>query len=161
MDLNKLNYIIVIAEEKSFSKATKKLFISQPALSQYLSTIENELNMKIFDRNKYPIKLTMAGEIFIKNAKKLEKLLEKEDIDIAIMSLPFINKNLSFKEFYNEETYIITPKTEYYSNLSENGKISLEKLKDEQFILPSKKIKARKKIEQLFYNNHIFTQIFN
>ena len=33
MDLNKLNYIIVIAEEKSFSKAAKKLFISQPALS--------------------------------------------------------------------------------------------------------------------------------
>ena len=221
MDLNKLNYIIVIAEEKSFSKAAKKLFISQPALSQYVSTIENELNMKIFDRNKYPIKLTVAGEVFIKNAKELlnlkakmirdinsstkvfsgtlkigispfrspyilpnilsqmkklypdiklfivekyakelEKLLEKGDIDIAIMSLPFTSKTLSFKEFCDEETYIITPKTEYYSNLSENGEISLEKLKDEQFILPSKKIKAREKIDLLFYNNHLFPQIF-
>ena len=221
MDLNKLNYIIVIAEEKSFSKAAKKLFISQPALSQYVSTIEAELGIKIFDRNKYPITLTSSGKIFIKNAKELlnlkakmirdinsstkvfsgtlkigispfrspyilpnilsqmkklypnlklfivekyakelEKLLEKGDIDIAIMSLPFTSKNLSFKEFYDEETYIITPKTEYYSNLSENGEISLEKLKNEQFILPSKKIKAREKIDLLFYNNHLFPQIF-
>lgn len=82
MDLNKLNYIIVIAEEKSFSKAAKKLFISQPALSQYVSTIENELNMKIFDRNKYPIKLTVAGEVFIKNAKELLNLKAKMIRDI-------------------------------------------------------------------------------
>lgn len=95
-----------------------------------------------------------------KYAKELEKLLEKGDIDIAIMSLPFTSKNLSFKEFYDEETYIITPKTEYYFNLSENGEISLEKLKNEQFILPSKKIKAREKIDLLFYNNHLFPQIF-
>ncbi|MGL5746028.1 MAG: LysR family transcriptional regulator, partial [Cetobacterium sp.] len=55
MDLNKLGYLLVISEEKSFSKAAKKLFISQPSLSQYVSNLEAELGIKIFDRNKYPI----------------------------------------------------------------------------------------------------------
>lgn len=221
MDLDKLNYFIVVAEEKSFSKAAKKLFITQPALSQYISNIENELNVKLFDRNKYPIKLTTAGEIFIRNikewinlkgkmireinnvtknfigtlkigispfrspymlpmalskmkknypnvkliiferhSKELEKMLEKGEIDIAILSLPLNSNNFSFIEFYKEETFIITPKDDYYLNLSENNIISIEKLKNESFILPNKKIKLRERIDLLFYNNNLSPTIF-
>ncbi|MGL5190179.1 MAG: LysR substrate-binding domain-containing protein [Cetobacterium sp.] len=221
MDLNKLNYLLVISEEKSFSNAAKKLFISQPSLSQYVSNLENELGIKIFNRNKYPITLTSSGEVFIKNikemlnlkgkmlreinnfsiknlnslkigispfrspyilpliipemkklypdvkliiiektAKELEKLLEKEEIDIALMSLPLAKKNLDFIKFYTEETFLITPKNDYYSNLSVNTKISLKDLKTESFILPSKGIKIREKINSLFYNNHFFPQIY-
>ncbi|MGL5349797.1 MAG: LysR substrate-binding domain-containing protein [Cetobacterium sp.] len=63
--------------------------------------------------------------IIEKTAKELEKLLEKEEIDIALMSLPLTKKNLNFIKFYTEETFLITPKNDYYSTLS----VKKEKIK--------------------------------
>ena len=40
MQLNSINYFVTIAQEKSISKAADKLFVSQPALSQYMKKIE-------------------------------------------------------------------------------------------------------------------------
>lgn len=74
MDLDKLRYIITVGEERSFSKASKKLFISQPALSQYISGVENEIGCPLFDRKNLPLSLTPAGEIFIKRSKEIINL---------------------------------------------------------------------------------------
>ena len=63
MDLRHLRYVQKIAEERSFSKAAVKLFLAQPALSQYILNLERELGTKLFDRSKNPISLTY-GSIF-------------------------------------------------------------------------------------------------
>lgn len=68
-------YILKIYEEKSFSKAAQKLFITQPALSMAVKKIENNLGVPIFNRSKYPIELTEAGLIYVKG---LEEILEVE-----------------------------------------------------------------------------------
>ncbi len=78
MDLNKFEYILCVAQERSFTKAAAKLYISQPALSQYVATIEEQIKVKLFDRSVTPLKLTLAGEIFIK--KTLEILELKKDL---------------------------------------------------------------------------------
>ena len=52
MNFNVLNYVVTIYEEKSFTKAAEKLFISQPSLSQSINNLENELGTRLFDRKK-------------------------------------------------------------------------------------------------------------
>ena len=50
MDFNKVHYMMMVAEFKSFSKAAEKCFISQPALTRCIKNMEEELGVKLFDR---------------------------------------------------------------------------------------------------------------
>lgn len=76
MNTRQLQYVITLAEEKSFSEASNKLLISQPSLSQYIQKLEKELGVELFERT-VPLKLTYAGEIYTESAKKI-LALEKE-----------------------------------------------------------------------------------
>jgi len=49
VDIKKMQYFIAIAEEKSISQAAKRLYISQPALTQFLHSLENEVGTKLFE----------------------------------------------------------------------------------------------------------------
>ncbi|MDP4145871.1 MAG: LysR family transcriptional regulator [Bacillota bacterium] len=86
MDFHQFEYVMAIAEEKSISRAAKKLYISQPSLSQYIMRLENNLGVKLFDRTANSITLTFAGEKYIQTAKNILNLntqLERELSDIA------------------------------------------------------------------------------
>jgi DNA-binding transcriptional LysR family regulator len=79
-------YVLTIAEEKSFSRAAEKLFISQPSLSGYILRIEKELGVTFFNREAIPLTLTYAGERFINAAHEfaaLEERLFREIDDIT------------------------------------------------------------------------------
>ena len=71
MDFKALEYICAISEAKTISQAAKNLFISQPALSQFLSKLERELGTPIFDRSGNMMTLTSAGEILVRDGSKL------------------------------------------------------------------------------------------
>ena len=79
MDFNKLNYLMAIAELQSFSKAAKRCFVSQPALTRCVKSIEDELGLKLFDRSCSPIKLTYAGERYITAMQEILELKAKLD----------------------------------------------------------------------------------
>ena len=66
-----IKYIYEIYENQSFSKAAKKLYISQPALSSIIKKAEDELQLPIFDRSTNPISLTKAGEYYIAAIKEI------------------------------------------------------------------------------------------
>jgi len=92
-DFNKIETFLAVVKEKSFSKASKKLGISQPAVTQQIKLIEDYLDTKIVDRKKNGIKLTKSGEQFYKVVIKLEKSIsnaEKEVIKIINKELVFI-----------------------------------------------------------------------
>lgn len=74
--LKSKEYVYAVYQEKSFSKAAEKLFISQPALSAAIKKVENEVQTQLFNRNTNPIQLTPAGEYYIKN---IEKVMEIEN----------------------------------------------------------------------------------
>lgn len=74
--LNYKEYIYAIYQEKSFSKAAKKLYVSQPWLSSVVKKVEQEIKNPIFDRTTSPISLTEAGRYYI---EQVERVMEIED----------------------------------------------------------------------------------
>ena len=69
MTLNQLKYVVTVAGENSLNDAAKKLFISQPSLSNAVSALEKELGFSIFNRMKTGITITAEGEEFIGYAR--------------------------------------------------------------------------------------------
>lgn len=62
MDTFSLELFMAVAECSSFSLAAEENNISQSSLSKAIMRLENELDVKLFDRKKHPVKLTAAGE---------------------------------------------------------------------------------------------------
>ena len=82
-------YTLTIAKCQSFSKAAELLYISQPALSRYISTLEKRLGVVLFDRSATPIQLTSAGKQFCTYASailELENTLRHELREHALLS---------------------------------------------------------------------------
>ena len=85
MTLRDMEYMTVIAEEKSITKASAKLYVAQPALSQCVQKIEKELDHAVFVRKNNGVELTAEGECFIEFAKKTlreQKNFEKKLVDL-------------------------------------------------------------------------------
>lgn len=81
MNFQQLEYILAVEEHQSFSKAAAAKFISQPALSMMVHKLENELDIRIFDRSKKPIVPTAMGlpilaqaKVIIQEVSKLEEI---------------------------------------------------------------------------------------
>lgn len=64
MNWNQLQYVLMVRDEKSISKAAEKLYISQPSLSQSIKNLEEEFGVSLFERKYGEQHLTYAGEIF-------------------------------------------------------------------------------------------------
>ncbi|MBQ6341830.1 MAG: LysR family transcriptional regulator [Anaerolineaceae bacterium] len=73
----KLETLLVVAEEKSFTKAATILSLTQPAVSNHISMLEKETGVKIFFRNKGEVRITPEGEIVVKYAKRIKSLYKK------------------------------------------------------------------------------------
>lgn len=71
MDIRQLNYFVAVAENKNFTKAAQKLFISQPSLSRQISILEAEFNVPLFIRSNRQVSLTDAGERLYIHAQTL------------------------------------------------------------------------------------------
>ena len=80
MTITQLEYIVALNEYKSFSKAAKFCFVTQPSLSMQIQKLEEELNLIIFNRKIKPIKPTTEGLQVINAARKI--IQEKKSIQI-------------------------------------------------------------------------------
>lgn len=76
-----IEYVLTIAREGSITAASRKLYVSQPSLSQTIKLIERNLGAEIFNRRTEPISITPAGEMYIEAARKvlaIEEALRQE-----------------------------------------------------------------------------------
>lgn len=71
-----------VAEEKSFTKAAEKLFRTQPAISQAIKSLEEELGERLFLRNGRTSTLTHAGRIFLEHVEDAFDTLERGQLRI-------------------------------------------------------------------------------
>lgn len=76
MAFSEYQLLSVLAQEMNMRKAAERLFVSQPALSQRLQTIEKEWGIKLFVRSQKGLSLTPAGEAVVRFANEV---LEKEE----------------------------------------------------------------------------------
>ena len=86
MDFRELTYVTAVAECGSLTEAAKKLYIAQPSMSAAIARIEEEEGALLFDRSSKPLKLTYAGEVYVRRARQILDLrrdLRRELIDIG------------------------------------------------------------------------------
>ncbi len=76
-------YIRILAQEGSFSRAAESLGISQPSLSQYVIKLEKQLGAALFDRGGGEVKLTEAGRLVLDTAAQIEELERSLEIQLA------------------------------------------------------------------------------
>lgn len=77
MDFKQLETFVSIAKYKSFSKAAKELFVTQPTISTHIQNLEKELGTILINRNNKNISLTQAGEILYNYSLELLNVRKK------------------------------------------------------------------------------------
>lgn len=87
--MQEYEYVYQVYKEKSFSRAAKNLFISQPALSATIKKIETRLGVQLFERTTTSVTLTEAGEAYIDTAKKIMEL--ESDLAVYLEDLSNLN----------------------------------------------------------------------
>ncbi len=75
-----------VAEKLSFTKASKELYITQPAVTKHINALEQAFNNKLFIRKGNRIELTEAGIILYKYAKEIEKLYNLADFELSALN---------------------------------------------------------------------------
>lgn len=74
MNEKHMQYVLTVLKEGSFTGAARKLYVSQPSLSQIIKAAEANLGAPIFNRNTDPITLTPAGALYVKAAKQISTI---------------------------------------------------------------------------------------
>ncbi|HWJ34433.1 MAG TPA: LysR family transcriptional regulator [Steroidobacteraceae bacterium] len=81
MKLQQIRYFIAVADELGFSKAAHKLHVAQPALSVQIKALEEELGVRLFERDKHHVFLTQAGKRFQQHARTILAMAETAKIE--------------------------------------------------------------------------------
>lgn len=77
MELRVLNYFVATAQELNMTRVAQKLLVSQPALSRQIADLEDELGVKLFNRQPRHLTLTPAGQYLYEQAKEILTLASK------------------------------------------------------------------------------------
>lgn len=131
MILRRINYFLAVAQHQSFTKAATALYVSQPALSQQIKQLEENLGVILFDRSGRRVKLTDAGEIYAHYARRALKDLKEgrralDDIDNLSHGALRIAITPTFT------TYLIGPLIKAFYHRYPNITLSVREMSQEQ-----------------------------
>ncbi len=130
--MQEYEYVYQVYKEKSFSKAARNLFISQPALSATIKKIENRLGVKLFERTTTSVTLTEAGEAYVETARKIMEL--ETDLSVYLEDLANLNTGrlvLSGTAFFC--SYVIPPVVAAYQKKYPG--VTLEMMESDSLLL--------------------------
>ncbi len=155
MHVNRLKYLIAVAEQGNFSAAAEALYTTQSAVSKQIMALERELDVTLFDRSHRRVTLTKQGEIVLRHAKQiltdyrgmlteLHEMQEQEGGRLSIASIP-VMRQYGITElvgrFRRENTDIAMSVGEMEGNevlpAMENGEYDMAFLRLEQMTDPS------------------------
>ncbi len=134
VDLELYRIFKVVADEENLTRASKLLNISQPAVTKHIHSLEDELEIKLFDRTKYGMKLTLNGKQIYNQIKD------------AINTLMNVENNIRQNKILNLGIHINMP-IEIYREIivklkqkNNNLEITIEKSPTEEMFLMLEKL---------------------
>jgi len=71
LELRHLRYFVAVAEELSFTRASERLYTSQPSLSEQIRNLEQEIGFALLNRTRRKVELTEAGTVFLEEARQI------------------------------------------------------------------------------------------
>ena len=92
--LNQLSYFVEVVKQRNFTKAAERIFVSQSALSKSIRNMEEELHVKLIDRNAKGFTLTDEGKLFAEYAERILKFYDSQLRDFKLC-LTTVDKTLN------------------------------------------------------------------
>ena len=125
MNYNKLYYFYIITESKNLFDASRKLFISQPALSRTIRDLESEFRVSLFEHTGRSMRLTYAGEVL---RKECINIFQNESTLLNNMRLASSEKTVTLKFGYMlyKELFRLIPAVEEFNR--NNSLIQIESI---------------------------------
>lgn len=134
-DIHQLKIFISVFKNKSFSKAAKELFLTQPTISEHIKTLEEELDCKLFDRFGKVIIPTTEAEILYENAQGVvEKVENLKEVLQKIKSTP--SGNLYIAASSIPGTYILPKLMSSFKNIYPQISIQID-ISDSKSVIES------------------------
>jgi DNA-binding transcriptional LysR family regulator len=85
MELSQLRYLVALAEELHFTRAAAREHIAQPALSQQIRRLENEVGLALVERTSRRVAITEAGDVLVARARRVLAELEAADAELGAL----------------------------------------------------------------------------
>lgn len=158
---------IEVAKEKSFSKASQVLFISQPAISKHVKSLEEYYKTKLFERKGIQIELTAAGTLLLKRLLHVKHIQEETEFEISTLNDHLQAKGVLKLGASTTIALYILPKVlsvfqQQYPQLqitllNRNSEIVLEALLNQEINLGI--IEVREKLTNVVYHPFINDQV--
>ncbi|MCF7716936.1 LysR family transcriptional regulator [Aeromonas jandaei] len=83
MDLKQLTYLLAVRDAGSFTRAANSLHVAQPAISMAIAKLEQQLELRLFDRQDRAVRLTPEGEVLCRHAERLLLQMHQAEAEMA------------------------------------------------------------------------------
>lgn len=133
MTITQLEYVVAVATYKSFVAAAEKCFVTQPTLSMQIQKLEDELDIKLFDRNKHPIEVTEMGTAIVNQAKVI--LAESQKVhDLIQQQKNVLEGTFRLAVIPTIAPYILPALLEHYSTAYPAVKLEVREMETSRII---------------------------
>ncbi|MCI8640428.1 MAG: LysR family transcriptional regulator [Clostridia bacterium] len=157
INLELYRIFIIVAEEKNLTKASNILHISQPAVSKHIKNLENQFNVKLFNRSKYGMFLTDNGKKLYLQINDSIKTLNKADF------LFNVDRDINLGIHINMPNNIYSNQISKFYEQNKNSTINILKLITENmfFMLEKQQLDLviSKKFSENLYNSNLIKYI--
>ncbi len=131
MDIQNIRAFLMVAETQSFSRAAEKLFLTQPAISKRIATLEDSLDCQLFDRLGKNIQLTQAGQALIPSYQRiLSEINETRRIISTLRSE--VSGHLKFGTSHHIGLHRLPPILKQYTRLYHQVELDIQFMDSEQ-----------------------------
>ena len=131
MDIQNIRAFLMVAKTGSFSRAAEKLFITQPAISKRISTLEYSLDCQLFDRLGKRVQLTQTGEALIPGYQRI--LSEMDEAQRIISTLRTqVSGHLKFGTSHHIGLHRLPPVLRQYTNQFPQVELDIQFMDSEQ-----------------------------
>jgi LysR family transcriptional regulator, benzoate and cis,cis-muconate-responsive activator of ben and cat genes len=122
MELRQLRYFVAVAEEGNISRAAKKIFLTQPALSRQIKSLEEEIGQCLLERQAHSIRLTPVGEALLRETRELFK-----HVDLLLERVRVAGRGLRLRVGYAPSLAagLLSATVESFSQIHPNARVEL------------------------------------